>query len=164
MRGGASVLNDDRVVWDQHGCLPLRPDESAVDDLRAYAEAGVDFVSINVGTDSTPPLKALKVLSAFRDGVRQRAERFALVRSAPDVVRAKATGRLGIAFDLEGTEPLDGSLDMVRTYYDLGVRTMLIAYTSPNRAAGGCQANPETVLTRLGRASVREMNQTGMLA
>ena len=157
------MLNDDALVWDQHGCLPLRPDVSAVDDLRAYAEAGVDFVSINVGMDSTPPLEAVRVLSAFRYGVLQRVERYALVRSAPDVVRAKATGRLGIAFDLEGTEPLDGSLDMVRTYYDLGVRTMLIAYNAPNRAGGGCHGDPETGLTNFGRAVVREMNQVGML-
>ena len=163
MDRGAPVLNDGALVWDQHGCLPLRPDESAVDELRAYAEAGVDFVSINVGMDSTPPLEAVRVLSAFRNGVLQRVERYALVRSAPDVVRAKASGRLGIAFDLEGTEPLDGSLDMVRTYYDLGVRTMLIAYNSPNRAGGGCHGDPETGLTEFGRAVVREMNRVGML-
>jgi membrane dipeptidase len=113
--------------------------------------------------DSTQPLEAVRILSAFRSGVLQRVERYALVRSAPDAVRAKATGRLGIAFDLEGTEPLDGSLDMVRTYYDLGVRTMLIAYNAPNRAGGGCHGDPEIGLTGFGRGVVREMNQVGML-
>src|SRR5260370_39456142 len=100
MERGAPVLNDGALVWDQHGCLPLRPDESAVDELRAYAEARLDFVSINVGMDSTPPLEAVRRLSAFRNGGLQRAERDALGRSAPDVVRAKASGRLGIAVEL----------------------------------------------------------------
>lgn len=150
-------------MWDQHGCLPLRPDPSAVEDLTLYAESGVDYISINVGMDSTPPLDAMKILSAFRHGVMQREDRFVLVRSAADVAHAKATGRLAIAFDLEGTEPLDGSLDMIRTYYDLGVRAMLIAYNEPNRAGGGCHGDPETGLTDFGRAVVAEMNRAGML-
>jgi membrane dipeptidase len=141
----------------------LRPDESAVDDLALYAESGVDFVSINAGMDSTPPLDTMKILSAFRRGVLQREDSFALVRSASDVDRAKAAGRLAIAFDLEGTEPLDGSLDMIQTYYDLGVRTMLIAYNEPNRAGGGCHGDPEIGLTRFGKDVVREMNRAGIL-
>jgi membrane dipeptidase len=151
------------LVWDQHGCLPLRPDESAIDDLALYARSGVDFISINVGMDSTPPPDALKILSAFRNGILQREDRFALVRSAGDVAHARATHRLTIAFDLEGTEPLDGSVDRVQTYYDLGVRTMLIAYNEPNRAGGGCHGDPETGLTSFGKDVVREMNRVGML-
>jgi membrane dipeptidase len=141
----------------------LRPEESAVEDLALYRESGVDFVSINVGMDSTSRLDTLRVLSAFRGGVLQREDRFTLVGSAPDVVRAKAAGRLAIAFDLEGSEPLDGSLDMIQTYYKLGVRTMLIAYNEPNRAGGGCHGDPEIGLTAFGRAVVKEMNRVGML-
>jgi membrane dipeptidase len=154
---------EEALVWDQHGCLPLRPDESAIEELALYAESGVDFVSINVGMDSTPQLDTLQILAAFRHAVLQRDDRFALVRSVGDVGRAKAAGRLAIAFDLEGTEPLDGRLDMVQRYYDLGVRTMLIAYNEPNRAGGGCHGDPEIGLTAFGKAVVREMNQAGMM-
>ncbi len=160
---GGRALYDEAVVWDQHGCLPLRPEASAVEELVLYAESGVDFISINVGMDSTPPLDTLKVLSAFRNGVLQREDRFVLVASARDVVRAKAAGRLAIAFDLEGTEPLDGSLDLIQTYYDLGVRTMLMAYNEPNRAGGGCHGDPDIGLTAFGRDVVTEMNRIGML-
>ena len=153
----------DALVWDQHGCLPLRPDEALVDDLKAYAESGVDFVSINVGMDATPPLETIRVLSAFRHGVLQRSDRYDLVGSAEGVIRSKAAGRLSIAFDLEGTEPLDGSIDMIQTYYDLGVRTMLTAYNEPNGAGGGCHGDPEAGLTDFGRDVVREMNRVGML-
>jgi len=151
------------MVWDQHGCLPLRPDGSAIDELALYVDSGVDFVSINVGMDRTPPLDTVKVLSAFRHALLRREDRYALARSAQDVVRAKTTGRLAVAFDLEGTEPLDGSIDMIQTYYELGVRTMLIAYNETNRAGGGCHANPDTGLTEFGVAIVREMNRIGML-
>ena len=111
---------------------------------------------------STRP-DALKILSAFRRGVLQREDTFVLVRSTADVANANATGRLAVAFDLEGTEPLDGSVEMIQTYYDLGVLTMLIAYNEPNRAGGGCHGDPETGLTTFGRAVVKEMNRVGML-
>src|SRR5258708_8297127 len=153
------ALYEEAVVWDQHGCLSLRPDASAVEELALYPESGVDFVSINVGLDSTPPLDPLKVLSAFRRGVLHREDRFALVGSAPDVARATAAGRLTVAFDLEGTEPLDGSLDMIETYYDLGVRTMLMAYNEPNRAGGGCHGDPEIGPTAFRQAVRREKNR-----
>jgi membrane dipeptidase len=160
---GAGDLYGSALVWDQHGCLPLRPDESAIEELELYAESGVDFISINVGMDSTPQLDTLQILAAFRQAVLQREDRFALVRSVRDVDRAKRAGRLAIAFDLEGTEPLDGRLDMIQTYYDLGVRTMLMAYNEPNRAGGGCHGDPEIGLTAFGKAVVRAMNQAGMM-
>ena len=161
--GQISELFAETLVWDQHGCLPLRPDGSTIDDLTLYHESGVDFVSINVGMDSTPPLDAVKVLSAFRHAALQQEDRYTLVRSARDVLHAQTTGRLALAFDLEGTEPLDGSLDMIQTYYELGVRTMLIAYNEANRAGGGCHSDPDTGLTEFGAAVVREMNSVGML-
>lgn len=151
------------LVWDQHGCLPLRPDPDAIEQLDLYRHAGVDAVSINVGFDVTSALDTLKVLAAFRRGVLDRPDRFALVSTTADIHYAKADGRLAVAFDLEGTEPLDGEIALVSTYYDLGVRTMLVAYNRTNRAGGGCHDDPEQGLTSFGRAVVAEMNQVGML-
>ena len=160
---GGTALHDDALVWDQHGCLPLRPHSDAVADLELYRRYGVDFVSINVGFDLTSPLDTIKVLAAFRQGIRARPDQFVLVATAADIPAAKASGRLAVSFDLEGTEPLDGELALVETYYDLGVRTMLTAYNQPNRAGGGCHGDPNAGLTGFGRAVVAEMNRVGML-
>jgi membrane dipeptidase len=159
----AAELHTDALVWDQHGCLPLRPDPAAIDQLDLYRSSGVDVVSINVGFDVTSALDTLKVLAAFRLGVLTRPDRFVLVSTVADVRDAKATGRLAVSFDLEGTEPLDGELALVSTYYDLGVRTMLMAYNRTNRCGGGCHDDPDQGLTPFGREVVAEMNRLGML-
>jgi membrane dipeptidase len=159
----AAQLHADALVWDQHTCLPLRPDGSAIDSLELHTRSGADFVSVNVGFDLTPALDTVKVLSAFRQGVLQRPDRFQLVRTTGDVDAAKSSGRLAVSFDLEGTEPLDGCLEMVETYYELGVRTMLMAYNQNNRASGGCHADDDVGLTDFGRAVLGEMNRLGML-
>lgn len=159
----AAELHADAIVWDQHGCLPLRPDPDAIDQLDLYRSSGVDVVSINVGFDVTSALDTLEVLAAFRQGVLARPDRFVLASRTADVHRARASGRLAVTFDLEGTEPLDGKLALVSGYYDLGVRTMLIAYNRTNRCGGGCHDDPEQGLTGLGREVVAEMNRLGML-
>jgi membrane dipeptidase len=113
--------------------------------------------------DITPPAQAVEILTAFRRGVLNRPDRYVLVHSAQDVLAAKRTGRLAVSFDLEGTEPLDGRIEMVSKYYELGVRTMLIAYNQANRGGGGCHDDPKGGLTAYGRAVVAEMNRLGVL-
>jgi len=159
----AAALHADALVWDQHGCLPLRPDEAAVEQLELYRRAGVDYVSINVGMDLNSPLDTFKVTAAFRRGLLARPDRFVLVSTVDDVHEAKRTGRLAVTFDLEGTEPLDGEVALLSAYHELGVRTCLFAYNRTNRAAGGCHDDPETGLTPYGRELVVEMNRLGVL-
>lgn len=159
----AAALHADALVWDQHGCLPLRPDDDAVDDLETYRQAGVDFVSINIAMDITSTADAFKVLGAFRRGLKRRPDRYLLASTVADVHEAKRSGKLAVAFDLEGTEPIDRSPALLEAFYDLGVRTALIAYNRTNRAGGGCHDDPETGLTALGHEIVREMNRLGML-
>lgn len=160
-RTDAGPVPDDAIVWDAHGCLPLAPDTD-ISGLARYAASGVDFVSINIGMDFNPLDEVVKTLSWFRGWIRERPESFAIAGSVDDVLRAKAAGRLAVAFDLEGSEPLDGRLDMVAFYYDLGVRQMLLAYNRNSRAAGGC-LDDDGGLTAFGRGVVAEMNRVGML-
>jgi membrane dipeptidase len=163
MDATAAALHADAFVWDQHGCLPLRPDEDAVDELELYRRAGVDLVSINVGMDVTATVDAFKVLAAFRRGLLARPNRYLIASGVADVHEAKRSGRLAVSFDLEGTEPLDGELALLEAFYELGVRTVLIAYNLRNRAGGGCHDDPEVGLTRYGRDLVRELNELGIV-
>jgi membrane dipeptidase len=159
----AAALHADSLVWDQHGCLPLRPDEDAIDLLELYAAGGADVVSINVGMDVTPPREALQIVAAFRRALEARSERYLVAGDIADVHQAKRTGRLAVVFDLEGTEPLEGDVSTLETFHGLGVRTVLIAYNRRNRAGGGCHDDPEVGLTPYGRDIVRELNRLGIV-
>ncbi|ONF72156.1 dipeptidase [Amycolatopsis keratiniphila] len=150
------------VVWEQHCCLPLDPDAD-VDALWRYAESGASFVSVNVGYAPHDVAATIRVLSGFRRKLFARPDRYVLARTAEDVRAAKATGRLAVAFDLEDTNPLGGRVDLVRTYYDLGVRTMLLTYNQRNAAGSGCHDETDGGLTEFGREVVAEMNRVGMV-
>lgn len=156
-------LFDQALVWDDHGCMPLRAnDDSFLPQLERYAQSGVDIVSLNVGFDATPWENAVLVVAHFRRWVRQHSDRYLLIERTADIERARREGKLGVMFDLEGGNALNGQLSMVELYYDLGVRWMLFAYNRNNALAGGCQ-DEDGGLTPFGRQVLQEMARVGMV-
>ena len=154
-------MYDQSLVWDAHACFPLDP-SSNLSQLSRYKDSGVSFVSINIGMDMDAFEKVIQVLAGFRKYIKSHPEDYILARSAVDVREAKETNRVAIAFDLEGSEPLAGNLNLISFYYDLGVRQMLLAYNNDNRASGGCMEGL-TGLTDYGKQVVKEMNRVGMV-
>jgi membrane dipeptidase len=158
-----AALLRNSLVWDNHGCMPLRPnDDTFLPDLARYRQAGTDVVSLNVGFDAVPWDNTVRMLAHFRHWVRQHAADYILVDTVADVVRAKAEGKLAISFDIEGGCSLIEQLSMIELYYDLGVRWMLIAYNRNNALGGGCQ-DDDLGLTPFGRQVLDEMARVGMV-
>ena len=160
MREAARLLAD-AVVYDAHSGFWARANTD-LSNLARWADAGVTFLSVNVGFDLMPFPDAIRNLAAFRAYIDAHADRYLLVETAADIARAKASGRMGIAFDLEGMETLGGQIEMIAAYHRLGVRQALFAYNLNNTAGGGCH-DEDHGLTRYGRAILAEMNRVGML-
>ena len=119
-------------------------------------------MSVNVGYDVVDWQATIKTLARFRAWLQTHPRKYALVRTTTDIKRARKDDRLAIAFDLEGMNSLNGDVNMVSLYYDLGVRQMLFAYNLNNLAGGGCH-DGNAGLTSFGRAVIKEMNRVGMV-
>jgi membrane dipeptidase len=151
------------LVWDNHGCMPLRAgDESFLPQLQRYRDSGVDVVTLNVGFDAVSWENTDAVLETFRGWLRARPDDYVLVETCSDIETARQTGKLGVLFDIEGGSALNGRLGMVEHYHRLGVRWMLIAYNRNNLLGGGCQDDDQG-LTPFGRAVLDEMARVGMV-
>jgi membrane dipeptidase len=147
-------------VWDSHS--GFRPVPSAdLDNLRIWRDAGVRYLSINVGFDLFPWSHTVATLAAFRHWILAHDSEFAIVGTAAEVRAAMAGGRMAVTFDIEGMNALDGRIEMVDLYHRLGVRQMLVAYNRNNQAGGGCH-DEDIGLTPFGRAVIDEMNRLGM--
>ena len=133
----AHQIHNRALVWDTHACFPLNPN-SDLTELARYKNNGVTFVSLNIGMDMDSFENVMQVLARFRNYIASHPDRYLLALSVSDILAAKESGKLAIAFDLEGSEPLLGNINMISFYYDLGVRQMLLAYNKDNRASGGC--------------------------
>ena len=148
------------LIWDAHAGFELKS-VADLETLSVWKDAGVGFLSVNVGYDVVPWHNTLKALSLARDWL-QKTEGYRLVASVAEVDAAVGDGEMAIAFDIEGMNALDGSVDMVRCYRDLGVRQMVFAYNLNNAAGGGCH-DRDIGLTEFGRAVIAEMNDVGMV-
>ena len=158
----ARALLASSIVWDNHGCMPLRADASFLPQLHRYRDAGVTTASLNVGCAEMSLTEHVRVLSFMRRWIAQRPESYRLVVRAEDVERCKRDGKLGITFDIEGMYPVQNDLSLVQIFYELGVRWMLVAYNRNNKAGGGCQ-DEDTGLTEVGRQIIDEMERVGMV-
>ena len=159
----ARQLIDAVPVWDHHACLPLRPNDPAfLPQLARHKAAGFDAITVNIGFGEQGPEEHLRMIAALRHWLMARPEEYLLLLEADDVERARSTGRLAVGFDIEGANAVGDQLSLIQLYYDLGVRWMLMAYNTSNRAGGGCQ-DEDGGLTNFGRAMVAEMERVGML-
>lgn len=151
----------DGIVWDAHACLPLIPNAD-MSPLQRHRDAGVTYVSVNVGMDFNPLADCIRVIAGFRDWLAKHGDEYCLAGSVADVRHAKETGKLAVSFDLEGSMMLNDDLAMIGLFRDLGVRQMHLAYNRDNQIAGGCHGEDQG-LTDLGRAVVKEINRVGMI-
>jgi membrane dipeptidase len=150
------------IVWDNHACLPMRADSTFIPQIERYRRAGVTVLSLNVGFADMSLLEHMRVLSFMRQWVANHSDRFRLISTVEEVRSCKAEGKLGIVFDIEGMVPVQSEPSFVQTFYELGVRWMLIAYNRNNAAGGGC-LDEDTGLTEVGRRVIDEMERVGMV-
>jgi membrane dipeptidase len=156
----ARKLYDDAFVWDAHAGFEAWP-TTDLTQLRLWKNAGVDFLSVNVGYDLQTLADTIRALAYFRRWL-DASEDFQVITSVAQARAARDAGTMAVAFDLEGMNPLTKSLDVLHLLHELGVRQMLFAYNRNSDAGGGCH-DDDRGLTPFGRDVVREMNDLGML-
>jgi membrane dipeptidase len=149
------------IRWEAHTCLPLHP-QADFAPLERYRDAGVSYVSINVGMDLNSVAQIMSVIAGFRSRIAAHPDRYVLAGSVDEIEAAAILGKLAIGFDLEGALPLQEQPETVALYRDLGVRQIHLAYNRNNSVADGCH-DTERGLTTLGRRIVAAINDAGVL-
>jgi membrane dipeptidase len=131
--------------------------------LDRYRVAGATFVGLTIG--GSRPSMALQVrgIAHLKGFLAATADKYVMARTADDIVRAKREGKMAVGFNFQGCDCLEGMVDMVEVYYELGVRQMLLTYNVRNSAGTGCHDPKDDGLSQYGRAIVREMNRVGMI-
>ncbi len=84
------------------------------------------------------------------------------VREASDFAKCKAEKRTGVIFSFESVEMLEGKLERISLFRNLGVRVMQLSYNKASPFGAGVLADPPTGLTELGHKAVDLMNKEGV--
>jgi membrane dipeptidase len=152
----AATLHADSIVID--AVCPLAKEPTYLD---WYRKGGVTCLAPTMGgTAAARP--TLDRLAAWHRVLRQRAD-LALVRTARDVEESKQTGRLGIYFHFQGSEPIEDNLDLVDLYRAMGVGMIQLAYNIRNRVGDGCEEEADAGLSHFGRRLVARLNEAKVI-
>lgn len=149
-------LHRESIVID--ATCPLLNDEAYIS---WWMEGGVTAAAPTVGVwdGAGPTLKNLARWRRLIDG----DERLLLVRSAADIERAKAEGKLGIIFHFQDTAPIEDDLNLVDTYKDLGVGMIQLTYNVKNRVGDGAEERTNAGLSNFGIRLIERFNEARVI-
>ncbi len=169
-----------QLRWiDFHFDLPLglfwnrdRSNVIATDFIPSFESGRVGLLGVAVYVEDKylPSGDALRValdqVALLRAEVENNPRLF-LCQSYSDIQKAEADGRIGFILTMEGVEPLGEDLNLLRIFYDLGLRSISLTHARKNAAAAGGifapSGSPAGGLTDFGRELVHECERLGII-
>src|SRR5438094_1168474 len=163
---------------DLHFDLPMflydnrdRKNVLASDFLPELEAGDIGTVAVTIYIeDQYVPDKALEVAlgQVARMYVEvERCDRFAICRSYAEIKRALAQGNIALLIAMEGAEPLGPDLNLLRIFYELGLRVIGLTHARSNAAGSGSVFSPTGSspegLTGFGCELVRECERLGLI-
>jgi membrane dipeptidase len=138
-------------------------------DIPRMREGGMNAIFFSIWIDGRimgPPAiqKALDQIDAVRENVRRNSKDMTFCRTADEVRRAHAQGRIATLIGVEGGHMIGNDIRMVRIFGDLGVRYMTLSHFYNDEWADSSTDKPaHNGLTDYGKDIVREMNRQGIM-
>jgi membrane dipeptidase len=97
----------------------------------------------------------------------QACPQFAICKSYRDIENALKGGKIALLITMEGAEPLGTDLNLLRIFYELGVRSVGLTHARSNEAGHGgifaSSGSSQEGLTDFGRDLVRECEALGVI-
>ncbi len=138
-------------------------------DARALADAkasGLTAFNMTIGYvfgAGDPYEKSLADTRAWKAFIARRSDALLLVRSAADIERARADGRIGVILGFQNAAMMGDDARRVETFAKAGVRVIQLTYNGANQLGDGSMAPSNKGLTPFGRDVVAELNRNRVL-
>jgi membrane dipeptidase len=138
-------------------------------DIPRMREGGMNAIFFSIWIDGRimgPPAvqKALDQIDAVHENVRRNSKDMAFCRTADDVRRAHAQGKIAALMGVEGGHMIGNDIRVVRIFGDLGVRYITLSHFYNDEWADSSTDKPaHNGLTDYGKEIVREMNRQGIM-
>jgi membrane dipeptidase len=159
----ARALYARALVFDANSYPPLDGDfpfpKSMLDMARG---SGVNAMKCSLGGFNGSFEDALGEIAFFQRIVEEYPADFMQIRRHADFAEAKRGGRMGILASFEAVSPLDGKVERIETFRNLGVRVMQLSYNLASPFGTGVMGDAKGRLTPLGAKAVAEMNKQGV--
>lgn len=102
-------------------------------------------------------------IAIWKKWFRQHDDLLLQVYSAEDILRAKESGKTGVILGWQNISALDGDVDLLDVFFELGIRVVQLTYNTQNHAGAGCWESRDGGLTDFGRDVVEQMQRLGIV-
>src|ERR1700730_5069827 len=97
----------------------------------------------------------------------EMSDRFAICKSCQEILDARAAGKIALLITMEGVEPLGTDLNLLRVFFELGVRSIGLTHVRRNAAGSGgafaASGSSRDGLTSFGRDLVQACEALGII-
>lgn len=115
-------------------------------------------------TNAANKLKwAVQSIEAMHREAEESPDQLVIATTVEEIRAAKRDGRVAIVLSFEGAGPIEDTIELLGTFWRLGVRCIGLTHDFRNHLADGVRTGSDGGLTDLGRAAVREMNRLGIV-
>jgi len=138
-------------------------------DIPRMREGGMNAIFFSIWIDGRimgPPAvqKALDQIDAVHENVRKYSKDMVFCRTADEVRRAHAQGKIAALIGVEGGHMIGNGIRVLRMFGDLGARYMTLSHFYNDEWADSSTDKPvHNGLTDFGKDIVREMNRQGIM-
>ncbi|HEX8880411.1 MAG TPA: dipeptidase [Candidatus Acidoferrum sp.] len=138
-------------------------------DIPRMREGGMNAIFFSIWIDGRimgPPAveKALDQIDAVHENVLKYSTDMVFCRTAEEVRRAHAQGKIAALIGVEGGHMIGNDVRVLRMFGDLGVRYMTLTHFYNDEWADSSTDKPaHNGLTDFGKDVVREMNRQGIM-
>ena len=160
----AASSTQDAIVFDAMGEIREVYDEAL---LQQMLDSGLNAITKTMCDPKTFEREALDValegIRSFDAWIAANPRQVVKATSVADLDQAKRDGKIAVFYLIQNSTPFGKDLDMVDTFYGLGLRSVQITYNYQNWAGAGCKEITNAGLSEFGLALVDKLNATGML-
>ncbi len=97
----------------------------------------------------------------------EMSDRFAICKSCQEILRAREVGKIAVLITMEGVEPLGLDLNLLRVFFELGVRVIGLTHVRRNAAGSGgvfaATGSSRDGLTSFGRDLLQACEALGVM-
>jgi membrane dipeptidase len=97
----------------------------------------------------------------------ETSDQLAICKSCQEILRARAAGKIALLITMEGVEPLGVDLNLLRVFFELGVRVIGLTHVRRNAAGSGgvfaASGSSRDGLTSFGRDLIQACEALGVM-
>ena len=145
--------------------VPGRTDNPLTNEMLTNSrKSGITSVNVTVSSGGDKAFEdTVSSIAYWEKELLQHPDFLIKIRSLDDIYQAKKDKKLGIIFGFQDTTMFGNNLELIDTFYNLGVRIVQLTYNLRNLVGDGCLLPDAGGLTKFGKDVVEKLNDTGIL-